>query len=140
MDGERSQVNKTSCDTRNFSLCSCSPPPGLPSGRRGADHGRVAERMFTEQAARLKTDDRIAMYGTMIQSQARESALSESPRRLLHPENARDHRFQLSRSRRADSSTTSSPPIARTTKPCACAAKSSWSGITSNKSPSIRAS
>ena len=27
----------------------------------------MAERIFTEQAARLKTDDRIAMYGTMIQ-------------------------------------------------------------------------
>jgi tetratricopeptide (TPR) repeat protein len=28
----------------------------------------IAERVFTEQAARLKTDDRIAMYGTMIQA------------------------------------------------------------------------
>jgi len=28
----------------------------------------LAERMFTEQAARLKTDDRIAMYGAMIQT------------------------------------------------------------------------
>lgn len=28
----------------------------------------LAERIFTEQAARLKTDDRIAMYGTMIQT------------------------------------------------------------------------
>jgi tetratricopeptide (TPR) repeat protein len=28
----------------------------------------LAERMFTEQAARLKTDDRIAMFGTMIQT------------------------------------------------------------------------
>src|ERR1700728_1160743 len=30
--------------------------------------GGLAERAFTEQAARLKTDDRIAMYGTMIQT------------------------------------------------------------------------
>ncbi len=28
----------------------------------------LTERMFTEQAARLKTDDRIAMFGTMIQT------------------------------------------------------------------------
>ena len=28
----------------------------------------LAERMFTEQAARMKTDERIAMYGTMIQT------------------------------------------------------------------------
>jgi tetratricopeptide (TPR) repeat protein len=36
-------------------------------GQNGGDLG-MAERMFSEQAARLKTDDRIAMYGTMIQT------------------------------------------------------------------------
>ena len=28
----------------------------------------IAERIFTEQASRLKTDERIAMYGAMIQT------------------------------------------------------------------------
>jgi tetratricopeptide (TPR) repeat protein len=37
-------------------------------GQTGGGTDGFAERVFTEQAARLKTDDRIAMYGTMIQT------------------------------------------------------------------------
>jgi tetratricopeptide (TPR) repeat protein len=41
---------------------------GQASGATDGSLNNLAERMFTEQAARLKTDDRIAMYGTMIQT------------------------------------------------------------------------
>jgi tetratricopeptide (TPR) repeat protein len=42
---------------------------GSAFGQAGGDAGAaLAERVFNEQAARMKTDDRIAMYGTMIQT------------------------------------------------------------------------
>jgi len=41
---------------------------GAAFGQTGGAADNLAERVFTEQAARLKTDDRIAMYGTMIQT------------------------------------------------------------------------
>jgi tetratricopeptide (TPR) repeat protein len=44
---------------------------GAAAGNQGVadpSASAIAERVFTEQAARLKTDDRIAMYGTMIQT------------------------------------------------------------------------
>jgi tetratricopeptide (TPR) repeat protein len=41
---------------------------GQTGGMTDPSTSAIAERIFTEQAARLKTDDRIAMYGTMIQS------------------------------------------------------------------------
>lgn len=41
---------------------------GQTSGVSDPSASAIAERMFTEQAAHLKTDDRIAMYGTMIQT------------------------------------------------------------------------
>jgi len=41
---------------------------GQASGATDGTLNNLAERIFTEQAARLKTDDRIAMYGTLIQS------------------------------------------------------------------------
>jgi hypothetical protein len=41
---------------------------GSAFGQTGGVADGIAERVFTEQAARLKTDDRIAMYGTMIQT------------------------------------------------------------------------
>jgi tetratricopeptide (TPR) repeat protein len=39
---------------------------GQTGGMTDPSTSAIAERIFTEQAARLKTDDRIAMYGTMI--------------------------------------------------------------------------
>src|SRR3984957_8716665 len=41
---------------------------GQNGGLTAPTASAMAERIFTEQAARLKTDDRIAMYGTMIQT------------------------------------------------------------------------
>ena len=41
---------------------------GSAFGQAGGPADNLAERIFTEQAARLKTDDRIAMYGGMIQA------------------------------------------------------------------------
>src|SRR5271169_3561160 len=41
---------------------------GQTGGVTDPSASAMAERVFTEQAARLKTDERIAMYGTMIQT------------------------------------------------------------------------
>src|SRR5580698_7427254 len=55
------QVNRSMRNTKNL-LVFVFVAAGSAFGQASA------ERMFAEQAARLKTDDRIAMYGTMIQT------------------------------------------------------------------------
>src|SRR5271163_2852159 len=51
-----------------FVFASAGSAFGQTGGVTDPTASAIAERIFTEQAARLKTDDRIAMYGTMIQS------------------------------------------------------------------------
>jgi tetratricopeptide (TPR) repeat protein len=57
--------------TKSYLLVFVFAAAGSAFGQNGGvtdpSASAMAERIFTEQAARLKTDDRIAMYGTMIQ-------------------------------------------------------------------------
>jgi tetratricopeptide (TPR) repeat protein len=67
MDTGRLRVNNAMRNTKNL-LVFVFAAAGSAFGQTGGSADNLAERMFTEQAARLKTDDRIAMYGTMIQT------------------------------------------------------------------------
>ena len=68
MDVEPSQVNNAMRHTRILMLVASAAGAafGQTGGMTDPPTSAIAERIFTEQAARLKTDDRIAMYGTMI--------------------------------------------------------------------------
>jgi tetratricopeptide (TPR) repeat protein len=56
----------------NFAFLFVFAAAGAAFGQTGGiadpNSSAIEERVFTEQTARLKTDDRIAMYGTMIQT------------------------------------------------------------------------
>jgi tetratricopeptide (TPR) repeat protein len=51
-----------------FVLAAAGAAFGQTGGVADPNGSAMAERVFSEQAARLKTDDRIAMYGTLIQT------------------------------------------------------------------------
>ncbi len=56
-------------NTTSFLVVVVSAAAGAAFGQTGGTTtDALTERIFTEQAARLKTDDRIAMYGAMIQA------------------------------------------------------------------------
>src|ERR1700730_4741263 len=62
------RVNNAMRHSTTFLLVLVVSAAGSAFGQTSGATDNLAERMFTEQAARLKTDDRIAMYGTMIQT------------------------------------------------------------------------
>lgn len=69
MDVEWLQVNSfMRRHTTNLLVIVVSAAAVSAFGQSGGAVDGVAERVFNEQAARLKTDDRIAMYGSMIQT------------------------------------------------------------------------
>jgi len=70
MDAEWRQVNNVMRNTKIllFVFAAAGAAFGQTGGVADPSASAIAERIFTEQAARLKTDDRISMYGTMIQT------------------------------------------------------------------------